>query len=106
MAQRIFRVAARSSRRLMRSVTRAELREIHKTGDGLVLVDHLGRGRDRPSTLHAASCRWADQVGGRTPIRFSHSPAEALRWLTLERGDEGEGWQKCPECKASGVEAV
>lgn len=84
----------------MRAISRAELTALIRDGDGVVLVDHVARGSDRASTLHALSCRWPKRTGARTPLRFAESPRAAMQWLRRERGDEGEGWKRCPECGA------
>src|SRR4051794_26374780 len=82
----------------MRPVARTELNEVVRGGEGLVLVDHVARGADRPSTLHAVTCRWVRRTGPTTLLRFALSPREAVLWLAKERGEEGEGWQRCREC--------
>ena len=73
----------------MRTLARTELNEIVREGEGLVLVDHVARGSDRPSTLHAVSCRWVTRTGARTPLRFARSLREAIAWLAKERGERG-----------------
>src|SRR4051794_31181804 len=82
----------------MRAITRTELATLMGDGDGVVLVDRIARGEDRPSTLHAVTCRWVKRTGGRTPLRFARSTREAVLWLNEQRFGEGEGWQRCREC--------
>jgi len=84
----------------MRSITRRQLTDLIGNGEGVVLVDHQARGVERPSTLHAVTCRWAAKTGARTPLRFAPALREAVRWLRGQRGDEGEDWQICSECNA------
>lgn len=84
----------------MRAITRRELTDLIRNGEGVVLVDHQARGAERPSTLHAVTCRWPAETGARTPLRFALTKREAVRWLRRERGDEDEFWQICSECNA------
>src|SRR4051794_4956682 len=90
----------------MRVITRSELTGLIDEGDGVVLVDHQARGAERPSTLHAVTCRWPARTGPRTPLRFARRRQEALLWLHKERGEEDEFWQICSESNAetSGAE--
>ncbi|MGO9791894.1 MAG: protein DpdE [Solirubrobacteraceae bacterium] len=83
----------------MRSITRRELDDLIAHGTGVVLVDHHAAGRDRLSTLHAVTCRWARRVGYHTPLRFGESTSDALRWLCRTRGGENETWHRCPQCR-------
>lgn len=77
-----------------------ELDAIRRSKRGLVLVDHNARDSLRPSILHSASCAWLGSVNGVTPIRQSDDVRDVLRWLRSNRGDEGDGWKRCPGCKA------
>ena len=87
----------------LRQLTRQQLRELTNASDGVVLVDHLARGRNRPSTLHAVDCKWVKMTGAKTPLRFERSLSEATQWLDRERGEEGDGWQLCPDCAAESL---
>src|SRR5579862_7557471 len=86
----------------MLAIKRRELDDLIARGAGVVLVDHQAAGRERPSTLHSITCRWPRLVGPVTPLRFDEDAAAAVRWLLSARGDEDDGWQRCPECGGDG----
>lgn len=86
----------------MRPITRYELTSLIGDREGVALVDRKAQGSDRPSMLHSVTCRWIRKTGAATPLRFARSLTEATRWLRLERGGEGDGWQRCTECHATG----
>src|SRR5690349_18331086 len=90
----------------MRSISRRELDDLIKSGNGVVLVDHQAAGRARPSTLHSVTCKWVRLVGPTTPLRFEEDAAAAMRWLRRARGDDGEEWQRCPQCDAQGADGA
>lgn len=82
----------------MQSITRRELTERAREGEGVVLVDKHHQNADKSSILHGVTCRWARKVGLNTPLRFSATTMGAVRWLDEHRGPEGELWRRCPEC--------
>ena len=83
-------------------LARKDLAEVMRAGAGVVLVDHFARTNERPSVLHAATCRWLGAVGPYTALRFSTDERAALHWLNRNRRD-GDFWQRCSHCRGRGV---
>lgn len=85
----------------MRPVDRKELTALIQSGEGVALVDRGASGGDRPSMLHSITCRWLKKTGAATPLRYAGRQREAIRWLQQVRGQEGDRWQRCTECRAT-----
>ncbi len=81
-----------------------ELRRLHDAGAGFIYTDFAGRGAYASSynVLHEAGCRWVARSNTRVPKHFFASRSEALRWLGMERGAEGQWWRWCADCGAGG----
>jgi hypothetical protein len=77
-----------------------ELQALQSAGDGFVYNDYAGTsasGRYH-NILHAARCSWILRSDAKIQKIWFADLAEALAWLTTNRGPEGVGWKRCGSC--------
>ncbi len=76
-----------------------ELGRLISEGAGVILNDATGAGAESSKVLHAVGCRTLRNARLNAPKLYSGDVEEAVEWLEVNRGAEGEAWRRCGICK-------
>ena len=70
------------------------------SGDGFVYNDYSGNAPSGSigNVLHRAGCPYIAKANTKKPKVFFDSIGDASRWISQQRGNEGERWRRCNCC--------